>query len=549
MAIDEKDGVEIPAGKYEEAGLFRRIGRMIRGLSRPRDSREYKDALIELERLWAPLTAIVLPTLAVIVLIVVSAVGTKPKTPPYVYIPPPDTEDEPPLDVPEPPVDPYKPQEPVVDVVPVPVDFPPVGDPSDVAKEAVASETATPKPNALETVQQANSNIKITTVFSGPKTGKPGDYTTGSTPLGGDPRTEGAVLKALRWLKHTQNSDGSWNGPSGPAVTGFAVLSYLAHNEVPGRSREFGPTVERAVEYLAGSVTLDAAGNATGVKGMDGNQYAFPIAAYALAEAYGMTRNPNIKEATEKCLARIIDGQSSTGGWDYKFDRSSNRDDTSLGGWCIQALKAGRMAGLRPDGIDVCIKKAIGCLKKRAYSDKLGFKYTAMDKGNGGLAGVGCLAMQLLGYGREPEVRNALNVMRDWLPSFDTIPGTNNSPQYYCYYAAQCKFQAGMAPNANRADTELWKKWNSAMKDLYPQTIVTLDEKIADADGEMREMGYWQNKDAHIADRTMGTCLAALQLMVYYRYLPTTTLKAAEVEVDINEAAKDAADVPVTVDI
>ena len=75
MALNDTDGVIVDAGKYVEAGLFRRIGRMMKGLSRPRNSREYKEALIDLERLSAPLTALLIPTLAVIVLIVVSAVN------------------------------------------------------------------------------------------------------------------------------------------------------------------------------------------------------------------------------------------------------------------------------------------------------------------------------------------------------------------------------------------------------------------------------------------------------------------------------------------
>ena len=41
-------------------------------------------------------------------------------------------------------------------------------------------------------------------------------------------------------------------------------------------------------------------------------------------------------------------------------------------------------------------------------------------------------------------------------------------------------------------------------------------------DGKPRQIGYWTNKDAHGSGDTMATCLCALQLMVYYRYLPTT---------------------------
>ena len=48
----------------------------------------------------------------------------------------------------------------------------------------------------------------------------------------------------------------------------------------------------------------------------------------------------------------------------------------------------------------------------------------------------------------------------------------------------------------------------------------------------------------------MDTCLCALQLMVYYRYLPTTSLKATEVEADVEALSKDkGGEVKVTIDI
>ena len=48
------------------------------------------------------------------------------------------------------------------------------------------------------------------------------------------------------------------------------------------------------------------------------------------------------------------------------------------------------------------------------------------------------------------------------------------------------------------------------------------EEKIEGPDGREFDIGYWKNTDAHGAGDTMSTCLCALQLMVYYRYLPTT---------------------------
>ena len=165
--------------------------------------------------------------------------------------------------------------------------------------------------------------------------------------------------------------------------------------------------------------------------------------------------------------------------------------------------------------------------------------------------------MQLLGRGSEPEALNALDVMRDWKPSYDpdglSAKKPGGSPQYYCYYATQCKYQAGMKAGALKNDEVTWQQWNLAMKKLYPGAIIDLPEKVADYTGKEHKQGYYENKDAHTSRPYMDTCLTALQLMVYYRYLPTTSVKAGA-----DEGAEDAAgakamdksnDVNVTVEI
>ena len=52
---------------FEEKGFFRRLRDMFKGLGAPRGSAEYKLARLELQRLVAPLCAILLPTLGVII--------------------------------------------------------------------------------------------------------------------------------------------------------------------------------------------------------------------------------------------------------------------------------------------------------------------------------------------------------------------------------------------------------------------------------------------------------------------------------------------------
>ena len=561
--IEEEVAIDLDeiAKKYEDKGFFRRLGDMFTGLGKPHDTREYKLARIELQRLSAPLVAIIVPVLFGVVLCVVTMISGQKKDKIEVNIAsveeeteelkeeeeiPPDDIEPPPMEEVEITVDTPNPN-PVATVTPVPT--PP-------------STQVSVKPATMDSVAIVKSPVTMKSMTGSRTPGSIGAATRGGAGYG-DANTEACVMKVLWWLKAKQNSDGSWGGGNKIANTGFAILTYLAHGEYPGSpspyKRDFGPTVQMAIDYLISNIYTDKDGTPR-FRGSDGNEYSFLIATYALCEAYGMTKNPNCKEAAHQCLSRIVQNQASTGGWDYKINKSSTRDDLSFMGWAIQALKAGKMAGLHPEGLQTAINKAINCLKKRSYSKSGGFTYTPTPNNNGGstgLAGVGALAMQLLGRGSEPEALNALEVMRDWKPSFDpdqvSAKKPGPCPQYYCYYATQCKYQAGMKAGALKNDEITWQNWNVAMKKLYPSLIKDLPEKVADHTGKEHKQGYFENQDGHTTRPYMDTCLAALQLMVYYRYLPTTSVKAGEDDAgaggDAAQAIDKSKDVAVTVDI
>ena len=542
----EQHKAEIEAA-FEEKGFFRRLGDMFSGLSKPKSSAEYKLAKTELQRLAAPLAAILLPTLGVIALIVITAIQGQTKQTIQVDIARAqdeatelEEEEEQQEEVVETPPD---------EQVDVTVDTP------NVAVSDVVTPSATPqnepvsvKPAAQDSVALIKSPITMRSMTGSRTPGSIGAMTRGGAGYG-DAQTEGAVLKALRWLKKTQKKEGCWTGDI--ANTALAVLAYLAHGETPA-SKEFGETVQAAIQYLIDAQTMDANGVCR-FRGAGGSEYGYLICTYALCEAYGMTRNPNAKIAALTALQRIVDNQSPTGGWDYNMKKESTRDDMSFEGWALQAIKAGKMAGLHPDGLDECIKKAIRCLKTRNFKNT-GFNYTAGGSPTG-LTATGCLCMQLLGYMNENEVKASLETMREWKPTFDAgkggiFPGAN--PQYYCYYAAQCKYQAGMCQGATPANVKTWQDWNQAMKALYPPSITTLPETIDGPDGKPKAMGYWKQG---YNNPTMGTCLVALQLMVYYRYLPTTQTKAAKSESHDDgadgkkDSKKKSKDVEVEVDI
>ena len=62
-------------------------------------------------------------------------------------------------------------------------------------------------------------------------------------------------------------------------------------------------------------------------------------------------------------------------------------------------------------------------------------------------------------------------------------------------------------------------------------------------------MGHWENNDVHTSRPVMDTCLTALQLMVYYRYLPTTSLKASGIEEDLLLSKDPENEVKVRIDL
>jgi hypothetical protein len=505
LNLNEVDShLESIAATYTEATYPQRLKKMLQGLKCARNTKDYKEALIEVQRLSAPIVAVLMPMVLIGLLVVFSAAN---KTTDRIFdvtfieVPtPPDLEIVPPLD---------KPKERETDVkVDVVIDQP------DVEELKPTEQPLSPEPATIDTVMITKSPVILKDLIGDNR--KPRIRGILGVKYNNSPETEAAVERSLRWLKKNQQPNGSWRN-NGVAMTSLAILSFLAHGEKPGESEEFGDTVQKGLEYLMSQ--QDAQGR---FKGSDGHEYSLPIATYALCEAYGMTLNPNVKKAAEKALATVVNGQHPSGGWDYNV-KQTDRDDTSYMGWCAQAIKAGHMAQLEVDGLDKALKLAVRGFKKNAGTSG-GFGYTA-PSGNHGMTSVGTLCMQLLGAADQKETKQSLDVMDKWMPSleekFAGIGG--ESLQYYFYYATQCRFHAG---------GKRWSSWNEVMKRVYVPAQKKLAKEVSgyvDHKGNPQEIGWWENKDHHTDRPVMDTCLAALQLMVYYRNLPTTSVAAIKV--------------------
>jgi hypothetical protein len=104
------------------------------------------------------------------------------------------------------------------------------------------------------------------------------------------------------------------------------------------------------------------------------------------------------------------------------------------------------------------------------------------------------------------------------------------STQYFYYYATQAKFHEG---------GKTWDAWNAKMKPNYLKALIIEKGVYTDHLGKLQDIGHWVNDDQHTDRPVMDTCLAALQLMVYYRNLPTT--QAAAIMDELGITAGDAA--------
>lgn len=341
---------------------------------------------------------------------------------------------------------------------------------------------------------------------------------------GGSSSTEDAVLKALRWLKDHQKPEGYWTGVRAP-YTGLALLAFLAHGETPA-SPEFGQTVEKAIKWLMSQQ------NAKGSFSSD--SYGHAICTYALAEAFAMTKIMSIREATEKAVKVILDGQQKDGGWFYRYEKG-DKWDLSVMGWQIQALKAAKMGGLDTPEIEASLEKAAKAVELSYHTSKSSFCYqgTPGVSDSGGpmwsMNGIGVLCLQYLGKAKSKEVRGGLKAIEElelvWgtvdstgraVPEADNWIGKNKKPVgedwahlvrvYAYYYITQAKFQNG---------GPMWKKWNEQF------TRVLIRNQAPEGCWEGGDFGSTYGGALGEADKVYTTCFCCLMLEVYYRYLPT----------------------------
>ena len=142
-------------------------------------------------------------------------------------------------------------------------------------------------------------------------------------------------------MKHddpaSEGCSGPGNGAHDVGVTGLALLAFLGDGSTL-RSGPYKDVVKKGVKWLKDNQDPD-----TGLFGTTAARdfvYDHAIAAYAMCEAYGLSRSPLLKASAQKGLDYLESHRNPTAVWRYEPHGGDN--DTSVTGWCIMAYESGR---------------------------------------------------------------------------------------------------------------------------------------------------------------------------------------------------------------
>jgi hypothetical protein len=305
------------------------------------------------------------------------------------------------------------------------------------------------------------------------------------------PATDEAIKTGLAWLAQSQNSDGSFGSSTyrgNIAVTSVAGLAFMSSGSSPGRG-PYGAAIDRALAYVMDN-TSPSGFIAVLSTSTHGPMYSHGFGTLFLAEAYGMTRRPEIREKLQKAVRLIVDSQNNEGGWRYQ---PVKRDaDISVTICQINALRAARNAGLYvpKETVDACIKYV-----KLSQNGDGGFRYmlTGAASSEFPRSAAGVVALQSAGDYESKEVKDGIAYLRRG--NHGLRAGRRNNHYFYGqYYAAQAMWIQG---------GDDWSAWYPAVR----------DELL----NRQSSPGYWTDNGVC---NEYGTAMALIILQIPNNYLP-----------------------------
>ena len=307
-----------------------------------------------------------------------------------------------------------------------------------------------------------------------------------------DDKTEAVIKGALKWLAAKQQPNGSWTTGRGNehpvAMTGYTLMAMMAAGQLPGEG-EHGKNVTKGMNYLMSCVRAD--GYIT--NGGEGNMYNHGIAAIALAELYGQTKDPKLKQKLDLAIKLIVTCQNQQGGWRYR--PAIVDGDISV---TVLQLVAARAA--LNSGIEVpqsTIDKGVSFVKLCHHPSTGGFTYQPHGNPPGfARTAAAIYSLQVCGHYDDKEVKGGA----DYILS---KPLSTNGEwfTYGNFYAAPAQYMIG-------GDT--WKRWYGRVKPTLIANVKRSGENY-----------YWQPLDADRGvNDIFATAVYTTILAIPYGYLP-----------------------------
>jgi hypothetical protein len=360
---------------------------------------------------------------------------------------------------------------------------------------------------------------------------------------GGSEASEAAVAEGLKWLALHQARDGHWGLhdfnkhartaplPGGRIVpdrstagtarkndtagTAFGLLPFLAAgitHKAPAGKRvgpDYHKTVNAGLRWLM--AVQSRAGASRGSYSSD--MYAHALATIAVCEAYGMTRDPALRNSAQAGINYIQFAQDPVGGgWRYAPRMSG---DLSMTGWHFVALKSAQMAGLKVPPVTLR-KVALFLDKAETAPNSGGYSYVPNTGETASMTAAGLLCRQYLGANpRNKGLQAGLKKLRA------NPPSRRDGALYYEYYATQVMYHAG---------GDDWQFWNLGPKGDGPGGLRDALLARQDRGGLVpANKGSWPGGD-QIGGRMGATSLSLLTLEIYYRHEPLYGGEAVEKE-------------------
>ena len=337
--------------------------------------------------------------------------------------------------------------------------------------------------------------------------------------FGGNSASEKAVAMALKWISDHQAPNGGWtfahseicrgqcDGQGDLALatngaTAMALLPFLGAGQthLEGQYKE---TVHKGLAFLISRMKVTSGALPEGSwHEPGGRMYSHGLAAITICEAYAMTRDPDLLQPAQLSLNYLIASQDPRGGgWRYE---PGQRGDTSVVGWCVMALKSGRMGNLAvPEATFVGAKKFLDEVSTNNGAYYGYDKPTSKLDGRQATIAVGLLCRMYMGWPKEhPGLQEGI--------AYLSKVGPRKNDLYYSYYGTQVLRHIGGSD---------WEKWNNKLR----------DELIKSQEAKGHVAGSWAASGGHAdkGGRLYATSLATMILEVYYRHMPLYSEKSS----------------------